>query len=311
MANDGIKIETVMVDAPTGTSGARITSLLRAASLEVTQPAPEEIEQIATALPRGTEIFISDIPRRSAADAVRACTLIAAAGLVPVPHIAVRRMETAAALERLLAHCAELAGVRKVMLIAGDRKAPAGPFGDVAAALEDGVAQRCGIVEVSLAGYPEGHPRISAVALAQSLERKHELLAAQGIKERLVTQFGFDPDAPVRFVGQLRQAGFRAPVLIGLAGPASARTLMQFAMRCGVQTASRFLVRDGKRIASGLAGHSLERLLTHLSDFAADEESGDVRPHFFSFGGGVQTARWIRSIQHGQLRSFGDAAGAA
>jgi methylenetetrahydrofolate reductase (NADPH) len=302
MADDLIYIERAWREAGKA-SNEQVVVFVQTASLEVTQPTPAEVEQIASILPAGTEIFISDVPRRSGEDAASACASISAAGLIPVPHIAVRRIESTAAFERLVADCVERGGARKAMVIAGDYDVPAGPFGDVASALKERALQDSGINEVSVAGYPEGHPRIPAEVLAGSLETKLELLEERGIKQRIVTQFGFDGDASMRFVLRLRGAGVDCPILIGVAGPASAKTLVQFAIRCGVRTAGRFLVRDRQRIDSALFGDESEQLLGQLSGFAAEDGRGDIAPHFFAFGGGVSTARWIGALRDGRLRS--------
>jgi methylenetetrahydrofolate reductase (NADPH) len=119
----------------------------------------------------------------------------------------------------------------------------------------------------------------------------------------IVTQFGFDDDATVRFILDLRRRGIGCPLLIGIAGPASATRLMQFAMRCGVRTAGRFLVRDGRRIPGVLSGDATGRLLHRLSGVADDGRGGDIRAHFFAFGGGVPTAEWIDALQDRHLRS--------
>jgi methylenetetrahydrofolate reductase (NADPH) len=280
-----------------------IVAFARGASIEVTQPSHEDIERMASILPGGTEIFISDVPRRSAGDIIQACAAIAAAGLVPVPHIAVRRIESAAALERLVAGCVKEGGVAKAMLVAGDHDDAAGPFGDVADALSAGVLRDRGLREVSVAGYPEGHPRIPADRLARALETKLALLAARGIEARIVTQFGFDGDALERYVLHLRQKGVRCPVLVGLAGPASAATLTRFALRCGVRIAGRMLARDRRRVGDVLFGGGSEQLLARLSSLAADGRGGRISPHFFSFGGGFATAKWIRALQDGRLQS--------
>ena len=47
-------------------SSDALAAFLRTASLEVTQPTAAEIERIASVLPAGTEIFVSDVPRRPA-----------------------------------------------------------------------------------------------------------------------------------------------------------------------------------------------------------------------------------------------------
>jgi methylenetetrahydrofolate reductase (NADPH) len=295
-------IEAAPLEAAKVSDGEAV-DFVRSASLEVTQPTSAEIEQIASVLPAGTELFISDVPRRSVEDVASVCASMAAAGLVPVPHIAVRRMESAAAFDRLVAACVERGSARKAMLIAGDYDTPAGPFDDVASALKERALQDSGINEVSVAGYPEGHPRISPDTLANALETKLTLLAAQGIEQRIVTQFGFDSDALVRFVLRLRQAGVSCPVLLGLPGPASAKTLTQFALRCGVRSTGRLFVRGRRRIGHLLFGDNSEQFLSRVSGFAGEGRGGDIRPHVFSFGGGVATARWIRGLQDGRRRS--------
>ena len=45
-----------------------------------------------------------------------------------------------------------------------DRDAPAGPFRSALEVIETGLLPSRGITEVGIAGYPEGHPRITAEA---------------------------------------------------------------------------------------------------------------------------------------------------
>lgn len=293
----------VSVDA--AVSKKHIVTFVQTASLEVTMPTAREIEQIASWLPRGTEVFLSDIPRRSAADLTAACTLISAAGLVPVPHLAVRRYDGAAAFERILGDCVELGGVRKVMLIAGDYDVPTGPFGEVADALRTGIVQRCGIGAVAVAGYPEGHPRIATVTLDAALATKLSLLADQGLGQQIVTQFGFDPAAIGDWLLRQRRAGAAAPVAIGIAGPATAGTLLKFAIRCGVRTATRGLLRSSRQ---AMTQANCSRSVGPLAEVAADRRSGPLRAHFFSFGGVLRTVGWIRALQDGRFTVVADGA---
>jgi methylenetetrahydrofolate reductase (NADH) len=292
------------VDASTVAVTGTIAEFLCRASLEVTQPTAAEIAEIASICRPGTELFISDIPRRTAADAVETCARIVASGLIPIPHVAVRRMTSVAEFERLVAACADRGGARKMMLVGGDCDKPAGPFADVASALSGGAMKRLGITEISIAAYPEGHRRIGSDTLRAALEKKREILNSQGLAVRVVTQFGFDSVATSRFVLRLRQSGFVGPIRAGIAGPASAATLSRFAIRCGVLTASRIFLRNSSQIGGAIAGYRPESFVKKLADFARDPRSGDVSPHLFSFGGGSRTAFWIHSIQNGEFQAY-------
>ena len=68
-------------------------------------------------------------------------------------------------LDRHLGRLADEAGVRRVLVIAGDFAAPLGPFHAAIEVIESGLLHARGITEVGIAGYPDGHPRLAAIDL--------------------------------------------------------------------------------------------------------------------------------------------------
>jgi methylenetetrahydrofolate reductase (NADPH) len=85
----------------------------------------------------------------------------------------------------------------------------------------------------------------------------------------------------------LRAGGIGNPVKIGMAGPTSVPALLRFAKRCGVAASLRGLMSG---VASGLVGHvGPDRILETLSTAG---DLGDVAPHYFTFGGTLETARY-------------------
>jgi methylenetetrahydrofolate reductase (NADPH) len=283
-----------------GPSKEAIIAFVENASLEVTMPTEADIELLAHHVKAGTEIFLSDVPRRSGRELIGSCALVAAAGLAPVPHVAVRRVNNVSSFERLLAECAEHGGARKAMLIAGDQAEPDGPFGDVACALRGSDLQRIGIDAVAVAAYPEGHPYVVTEALDQALTIKLALLEEQGLQRQIVTQFGFDSRAIGGWLEGLRRRSVRDPVSMGMAGPATAATLMKFALRCGVRTAARSFVRDAGRLGGLLANQS-ERLVGQLAQVAIEPKGAPAKAHFFTFGSLTKTVRWISALQSGRF----------
>jgi len=76
-------------------------------------------------------------------------------------------------------------------------------------------------------------------------------------------------------------------VKIGMAGPTSVPALLRYARRCGVAASLRGLASG---VASGLVGHVGPGAI--IEALSATDGLGDVAPHYFSFGGTLETARY-------------------
>jgi methylenetetrahydrofolate reductase (NADPH) len=86
---------------------------------------------------------------------------------------------------------------------------------------------------------------------------------------------------------------------VGLAGPASLTALLRYAKRCGVSASLRGLMSGA---ATGLIGQ--------VASFAGPDPiiealvaAGDlgIAPHYFSFGGAVETARYACEAAEGRI----------
>jgi methylenetetrahydrofolate reductase (NADPH) len=206
-----------------------------------------------------------------------------------------------AALENLLAELVAQAAVRRVLLIAGDRSDPLGPYSQALNVLRSGQLERHGIRWVTVAGHPEGHPRISASELRRAEGDKLAWAADAGIELEFLTQFFFEAAPFIAWVEDLRAKGVRARILAGLTGPAKLTTLFKYALRCGVGPSIRAL---GARPASfaGLVGErGPERLVRAIAHAAAEGGLGPIGIHLYSFGGLVQSCAWINAVAHGRF----------
>ncbi len=108
-----------------------------------------------------------------------------------------------------------------------------------------GFSSGCGVQQVGLPGYPEGHPRIASATLAAALAEKLALAGAQGLGAYVVTQFSFAPNRIVEYCADLARRAADVPVYVGLPGPTSPRTLLRYAQRCGVGASLRALQAQG------------------------------------------------------------------
>ena len=274
---------------------ARIVALMAGFSVEATRPSDADIAALAV-LKRGTRVYLSAVPSRPADEAIAAAAKVRAAGLEPVPHVAVRNFGSVGALDDFLARLNGEAEVRRVMVIAGDR-ADHGPFRSAADAIDSGLFRRRGIRAIGIAGYPEGHPKIGNDALFKALAEKIAAAEATGLAVEIVTQFCFDARAILDYVARLRGFGFEQPLRIGLVGPTSISALLRYAARCGVRASAQALAHRSGMLRQVFALTVPDDLIRTLADAAPSH----VSVHFFSFGGVGATARWAQAVADGRI----------
>ena len=246
------------------------------------------LPRLAELLPPGTPVYLSAVPTVDPRELVTAAASLRKAGLEPVAHVAARRLESADHLQELLKGLRAEADMRRLLVIGGDVDA-SGPFSDALAVIQKGRLREAGIEEIGIAGYPEGHARIPSDRMEAALDQKIAAARAAGLRVHIVSQFSFSPDAVVGWVKRLRQCGIAVPVKVGMAGPTSLTALLRYAKRCGVNASLRGLMSGA---GSGLLGNvGPDRIIEAL---AAASDLGDAAPHYFSFGGVLQTARYAR-----------------
>ena len=274
---------------------ARIAAFMDGFSIEATRPSATDIAELAM-LKRGTRVYLSAVPNRPPDESLAAAMQIRAAGLEPVPHVAVRNFASEQALDDFLARLNGEASVDNILVIAGDRN-ECGPFRRALDAIDNGVLRRRGIRSIGIAGYPQGHPRIGDDELNRALAEKIAAAEATGLNPEIVTQFCFDARSILDFVARLRGFGFDHRVRVGLVGPTSLTSLMRYAARCSVRASAQGLARRSGLMRQMFALATPDDLIRALAEAAL----AGVVPHFFSFGGVPATGRWARAVADGRI----------
>jgi methylenetetrahydrofolate reductase (NADH) len=278
---------------------ARLAAFVRPASFEATRASDAELDALAAAAPRDARIYVSAVPSRPADEQIAIARRLRARGFEPVPHLAARNFASADALDRHLARLADTAGVKRLLIIGGDRDTPAGPFHHAREVIESGLPQSRGIREIGIAGYPDGHPRVAQSEMDRALAAKIEAATTTGLAVHIVTQFVFSPAPLLAWIARLRSQGIEQPVRIGLAGPASVATLLRFSAICGVAASARTLARNAGLAKHLFGANAPDAMIRALA--AARPGPGDVAPHFFGFGGLAATARWTAAVAAGRI----------
>lgn len=275
----------------------RLSELLIAGSLELSPRELHRAAEVAAILPANSCIYIPSLPGLPLTRTLDAVAAIRAAELDPVPHVSARRIRDRDEFRAFLAAAARDHGVHRVLLVGGDEPRPRGPFADSLQVLEQGVLKDCGIREIGVAGYPEGHPRIPLNGLDRALQRKIALATEQGIGLYMVTQFCLSPQRVVDYCAGLARTQPALPVYAGIAGPTDPVALARYAQRCGVSVSLRALRTLGAGIARLVTHSDPHDQLVALARYSSlREQSNVVGVHFYSFGGAVATATWMRGL---------------
>lgn len=274
-----------------------ISAVLDHHSLEITAGDVAALASAAAIIPPRTRISITFLPGEELPARIDAAVAVRRHGFVPVPHISARRLKSALELEHFVRSLVTDAGVDRVFVIAGDLPAPVGPYEDALAVISSGVLARHGVRHVGIAGYPEGHPAIAEARLWEAMHDKLTRAMQDGHELSIMTQFGFAAAPVVRWLDDLRGRGIDAPVRVGVAGPASVKTLLRFAVHCGVGASAKVLAKYGMALSNLLSPAGPDRLVADLAAQIDPARHGDVSVHLFPFGGLARTANWARDFQ--------------
>lgn len=274
-----------------------IDALAAGASIEVS---PRQIlgegTVLSAFLPVATQVYVPFLPKADFGDTIRACRALVCEGFDPVPHIAARQVESGEQLRDWLAELQAI-GVDALMLIAGDRLEPAGPFANTLAIFESGMLETHGFRRIGVAGHPEGHPVADVVALDHALRIKLEYARANATDMWIVSQFAFGSAQVIAWLERLRSKGFEAPVRVGLPAPASLKTLIAYAAYCGVEASARVLARR-PGAARLLARWTPDGLVQDLGHYRLNHPGSLLAGiHLYSFGGLAEAAHWLAGLR--------------
>jgi methylenetetrahydrofolate reductase (NADPH) len=280
---------------------AAIAQLAREASIEINVHDVVHLEASRRLLPAGKAVYVSHLPKQQWHETEEACRAVRAAGFRPVPHIPVRLLADAATVDRVLGGFVDGAQVDEVLLISGDYPQAAGPYSEVLQLLNSGALQQHGLRRISVAGHPEGHPKVRLADIRRAELDKARMAQQAGLELTLLTQFFFEEQPFLEWVREMRSAGVQARLVGGLAGPTRLGTLIKFAMRCGAGASMRVLTARPRAFTKLLSDHGPEAVLSGLAQARSEMTSDFSGVHLFSFGGFVRTCQWLQAVADGRF----------
>ena len=281
-------------------SSGKLAGLLSSASVEVSSRG-HQLQELRDHFARGTDVTITFLPGDNYRHNVETASALRCAGYNPVPHIAAREMPSREALDDFLARARGEADVTRVLLIAGDLALAKGPFRSSLDVCASGLIEARGILSVSVAGHPEGHPYLSAANAFKVLEAWRDWGQLTKIRVDVVTQFCFESAPILGWIGELDARGIGLPVIVGLAGPATPATLTKFALRCGIGNSMRSLRSQIGRFGRLLTDTGPDDVMRGLQSAPKSATAPIAGFHLFPFGGLRKAGEWLRSYRQQTL----------
>lgn len=278
-----------------------ITQLARECSIEINVQDVRDLQASRALLPSSKKVYVSHLPKQTWRQTLDACRAVSEVGFDPVPHIPVRLLEDERTLDTFLADAVRSSRVREVLLIAGDYPHSAGPYTIVADVLRTGKLGEHGLSRVSLAGHPEGHPKVPMAEMRRAEREKAQLGEAAGLETTLLTQFFFEAQPFLEWASQLRTDGVGVRLVGGLSGPAGIATLFKYAMRCGVGPSIRALGARPTSLVKLIGDHGPEHVMRDLASARVARPGLFDGVHFFCFGGFLRTCKWLQSVAEGRF----------
>ena len=279
----------------------QIQDLVTNYSIETTVRESARIERYGDMVRPGTELYIPHVPGTEPHETVALAARLRKEGMEPVPHIVARRQESAAALDDWLARFVGEAGVKQVLVVAGDIAQRVGEFDSALQILEGGFIEKHGIKKVGVAGHPEGHKDVSDPVLRDAIVRKNAYAAKTGADVYIVTQFVFLPTPVINWEASTRDVN-RLPFKVGLPGLATLKTLLKYAIDCGAGPSLAAVSKHATNLTKLVTVSAPDEVVVGLANYKQDHPDTRLQGvHFFPFGGLKRTAEWLAKIARGEF----------
>jgi len=280
---------------------AAIRSFAAGYSIEASPYDSDKLGELVDVLKPGTSVYVAHLPGMPLDEVIDFAGRVRSLGFKPVPHIVSRKLTSREQLAEGLARLQQL-DIDQALVIGGDQPVDDNVFDSSLEVLRTGLFEKYGFRNVGVAGHPEGSKSIGDAIAEQALIDKSQFAKTAAFKVYIATQFGFDPVAVTEWEARTSAQGVDLPIHIGVAGPASLRQLVRFAMKCGVGASARMLMTRTGATANLLRTQAPDDLITHFARHRNEESSSRLaKLHFFAFGGIVKTARWANAVVDGKF----------
>ena len=280
-----------------------IRSLLTGFTLETTPFSADKISDFRKILRPETSVYITFLPGTDYKDTIRTAKRLKKECFNPIPHFAARSIPNFEMLENSLNRLCGEVGIEEVLCIAGAISKPIGDFANTMELLETDLFTKYGIKKIGVAGHPEGSPDIAEKDITYALDWKNRFQSTTDAQLYIVSQFCFDTDKIIQWDQKIRKTGNTLPIVIGVPGVASLKTLIAYANACGVGQSINFLKNQARNITKLLQTSTPDEQILKLAEYRATDPSCGIEGiHIYPLGGLSKSAQWAYEVMDGHFK---------
>ncbi len=278
-----------------------VKKFLNSYSIETTPNVYAKYRGFKDFLHTNHNVYITYLPDENASNVVHTAKKLKEEGYEVIPHLPARTIINKTELEKYVGALANESGCTKILIIGGGGN-QAGNISSTMDVLKSDLLSKYNYKSVGVAGHPEGSPDISNQNLDVAIKEKNNFAQNVDFQMYIATQFFFEAKSLIDWEKHLVTLGNKLPIHAGIPGPASIKTLINYARSCGIGNSLRFISKQALNLTKLATLNTPDKLIYELADYIFNNESSNLENiHFYAFGGMKKTADWLNQLDNSEL----------
>ena len=278
-----------------------VKKFLNSYTIETTPNVYEKYGNFSEFLDKKHSVYITFLPDEKSENVVETAKKLKLEGYDVIPHLPARTVKNNKSLEKYIGELAEEAGCSKILIIGGGGN-QAGEISSTMDVLKTDLLSKFNFKSVGVAGHPEGSPDISKDALDLAIIEKNKFSLNVDFKMYLATQFFFEAKSLIDWEKHLNTINNKLDIHAGIPGPASIKTLINYARSCGIGNSLRFLTKQAFNLTKLATLNTPDKLIYDLANYVETNKSTNLENiHFYAFGGMKKTSEWLNHLNDSEL----------
>ena len=278
-----------------------VKKFLNSYTIETTPNVYEKYGNFSEFLDKKHSVYITFLPDEKSENVVETAKKLKLEGYDVIPHLPARTVKNNEVLEKYIGELAEEAGCSKILIIGGGGN-QAGKISSTMDVLKTDLLSKFNFKSVGVAGHPEGSPDISKDALDLAIIEKNKFSLNVDFKMYLATQFFFEAKSLIEWEKHLDTINNKLDIHAGIPGPASIKTLINYARSCGIANSLRFLTKQAFNLTKLATLNTPDKLIYDLANYVKTNKSTNLKNiHFYAFGGMRKTSEWLNHLNDSEL----------
>ena len=278
-----------------------VKKFLNSYSIETTPNVYAKYGGFSEFLSKDHDVYITYLPDENSNNVVNTAKKLREEGYEVIPHLPARTIVDVNELEKYLGDLANVSGCTKILIIGGGGN-QAGNISSTMDVLQSDFLSKFNFKFVGVAGHPEGSPDISNDNLDLAIKEKNNFSKNVDFQMYIATQFFFEAKSLVDWEKHLNSLGNSLPIHAGIPGPASIKTLINYARSCGIGNSLRFISKQAFNLTKLATLSTPDKLIYDLANYINTNQSTKLENiHFYAFGGMKKTADWLNQLNSSKL----------